>query len=276
MDISIQKILEYLKQKRGFEFSGYAESLIDRQITQRLNSNNLSSVSEYFSLIKHNPAELDLLIDSLIINVTQFFRDAITFAYLDEIIFPNLIHKKINNKEHLLRIWSAGCSTGEEPYSAAISINEEFKKNDVQIDVSIFATDFDKKILTKAKRAVFDFNSVKNIKYSLLKKYFYQKNKHYILHTEICDMVLFSFFNMLDQNRFSPPDSVYGDFDMIFCCNLLIYYEMEQQNLIFKKLYRSLAKNGYLVLGEAEIPVNPYRRYFRKLSDCCHIYQKIS
>lgn len=276
MDISSQKILEYLKQKRGFDFSGYTESLIERQIAQRLSSVNISSISEYFNYIKNNPAELDHFYDNLTINVTQFFRDTITYDYIAKYILPSLINKKVKTREHTLRIWSAGCATGEEPYSAAILINEELKKNDAQFDVAIFATDFDKKILTEAKRAVFNFNSVKNIKYFLLKKYFSQKNQQYILNREISDMVMFSFFNMLDQNKFSPPDSVYGDFDIIFCCNLIIYYELEQQHLIFKKLYRSLANNGYLALGEAEIPVNPYRTYFRKLTDCCHIYQKIS
>lgn len=276
MDISVQKILGYLKQKRGFDFSGYSKSLIKKQITQRLNSNNLPTIPAYFNFIQNNPTELDQLINNLTINVTHFFRNTISFVYFEKYVLPTLITNKIKDREHALRIWSAGCASGDEPYSAAILINEELIKNNFQFDVSIFATDFDKNILHKAKKAIFNFDSVKNIKYYLLKKYFNQKNKQYLLNKNICKMVNFSFYDMLDQKTHSPPLSVYGDFDIIFCCNLLIYYEKEQQDLIFKKLYRSLPINGYLILGEAEIPVNSYQRHFKQVCDFCHIYQKIS
>ena len=149
-----------------------------------------------------------------------------------------------------------------------------FEKETLEIDISIFATDIDGKILKKAKKALYSFESIKRIKYYLLKKYFISEGEKFQLMPGIRDLVSFSIYDILDNKSYAPPESVFGSFDMVFCRNVLIYFDNEHQDQILERLYRSLSKTGYLVLGGAEIPSTNYQGHFRKVNECCHIYQK--
>ncbi|HDZ23917.1 MAG TPA: protein-glutamate O-methyltransferase CheR [Desulfobacteraceae bacterium] len=224
--------------------------------------------------MKQHPHELDNLVDVLTINVSRFFRNTLAFDYIADKILPAIVFDKKNDRDPSLRIWSAGCATGEEPYSIAILIQELQRKESLSLSVNIFATDIDEKVLKKARKAVYPYASIKNIKYRLLKRYFEDQGKHFQLIPRIQEMVAFSAFDMLDKRSYAPSESVFGGFDMIFCKNVLIYFSKEYQERIFDKLHRSLARGGYLVLGRAEIPTGEYRRHFRKVSDCGPIYQK--
>ena len=274
MDKKLEIILDYLNETRGFDFSGYRSSMIERRIRKRLSATRTKDYNEYLRFAQKQTDELDNLIDVLTINVSKFFRDTLTFEYIAARVLPAVVFEKKVSLDHSMRVWSAGCSMGEEPYSIAILINELFKKEELNLDVHIFATDIDSKALTKAREAVYCFESIKNVKYELLKKYFDAKDKSFELIPEIKDLVSFSAYDMLDKKSYAPPESVFGTFDMVLCRNVLIYLNTEYQDLIFEKLYRSLAKNGYLVLGEAEIPSIKYQRRFKKVNECCHIYQK--
>ena len=274
MDSDLKRILNYLNEKRGFNFSGYRTSMVKRRVGQRFPSTKCKNYNNYFHFLQENPNELDNLIDVLTINVSRFFRDTLTFEYITDRILPAIVYEKKGSIDHALRIWSAGCSMGEESYSIAILINEFFEKETLKLDVSIFATDIDGKILKKAQKAVYTFDSIKNVKYGLLKKYFVSGENSFQLISEIRDLVSFSSYDILDRKTYAPPESVFGGFDMVFCRNVLIYFNMEYQDLIFDKLYRSLAQHGYLVLGEAEIPSVKYKKRFKKVNEYCHIYQK--
>jgi len=164
---------------------------------------------------------------------------------------------------------------GEEPYTIAILINEIFEKEDLSLNLNIFATDIDCRALKKAKEAVYSFESIKDVKYRLLTKYFKTQDESFILIPEIKEAVTFAFYNMLDKKSYAPPESIYGDFDMVFCRNVLIYFNTQYQDLIFDKLYRALARHGYLILGEAERPSIKFQTHFKKVTECCHIYQKM-
>lgn len=274
MNNDLKRILNYLNKIRGFDFSGYRIPMIERRAKQRFPSTKCSNYTDYLQYLKNNPDELDNLIDVLTINVSRFFRDTLMFEYFADRILPAVIRQKNETGDQTLRIWSSGCAMGEEPYSIAILIKEFFKKDALDININLFATDIDAKILKKAKKASYSFESIKNVKYRLLKKYYVSKGKSFQLIPEIRDLVSFSVYDILDKKTSTPPESVFGDFDLVFCRNVLIYFDDEYQDQIFKKLYRSLSKPGYLVLGEAEIPSRKYQRYFQRVNECCHIYQK--
>ena len=274
MSKDLALILNYLNKKRGFNFSGYRTSMLERRVRQRFPSTKCKNYNDYFHFLRENSDELDNLIDMLTINVSRFFRDTLTFEYIAGRILPAIVYEKKATMDRSLRIWSAGCSMGEEPYSVAILINELFKKEDLKLDVNIFATDIDGKILKKAQKAAYPFESIENVKYRLLKKYFVSGKNSLQLISEIRDLVSFSSYDILDRKSYAPPESVFGGFDMVFCRNVLIYFNMEYQDLIFDKLYRSLTQHGYLVLGKAEVPSVKYKRRFKKVNECCHIYQK--
>ena len=299
----LKPILDYLMEKRGFDFSGYYPAMLARRITQRLTATSSANFRDYLSFLQKNPNELDLLIDVITINVSRFFRDTLTFELIADRILPVIIQEKDRSQDHSLRIWSAGCAKGEEPYSLAILIHELLEKtgghckkrgNPCRSDqglsteyqygkplpfppfsVHIFATDIDVGALKDAGKACYPLTSVDNIKHRFLAKYFAPEGTSFRLIPEIRDMVTFTPYDMLDKKHGVPPESVFGAFDLVLCRNLLIYFNSEYQETIFTKLYNSLAKNGILILGEAETPPMAYQRHFRRVFDFSPIYQKI-
>jgi len=165
-------ILSLLQEKCGFDFSGYHESMLNRRIQKRIFATKCADLNKYEKYLEQNNSEFDKLIDVLTINVSRFFRDTFPFEYLTDRLLPTIISVKKYSKDHLLRIWSAGCSTGEEPYSIAILIKEIAEKEKLKLNTTIIATDIDKKALEFAKKAVYSIEQIKNLKYSLLEKYF--------------------------------------------------------------------------------------------------------
>ena len=268
-------IIKYLLEHRGVDFSGYSLSTIEHQLGERLNNTNTETIPEYLEYIKSHPDELNHLIDALIINVSSFFRDPLVFNYISSKILPKLLLEKKASQNPSLRIWSAGCAAGEEPYSLAMEISTLVKDITTNITVDIFATDIDKGSIDKARNSAYKKESLNNVRYKYL-KYFIQKADTFSLQHDIKQLVDFSSYDLLDKNTFSPPESLYGGFDIVLCRNVLIYYNTEYQNRILTKLFRSLNENGYLVLGETEVPTRRFHDSFKQVTDCCHIYIKNS
>jgi chemotaxis protein methyltransferase CheR len=278
VDVMIKEqdiIINYLLKQRGVDFSGYSHSTIEHQLGNRLNNTNTETIPEYIEFIKSHPDELNHLIDALIINVSGFFRDPLVFNYISSKIFPKLLLEKKASQSPSLRIWSAGCAAGEESYSLAMEISKLVKNITTNLSFNIFGTDIDKSSIDKARKSVYGSESLKNVRHEYL-KHFTQKADTFSLKHDIKKLVDFSNYDLLDKNTFSPPESLYGGFDLVLCRNVLIYYNTEYQNRILTKLYRSLNENGYLVLGETEVPTRRFHDSFKKVSDCCHIYMKNS
>ncbi len=267
-------ILNYLNEKHGFDFSGYRTAMVSRRIGERMTSIKVENTTDYLHYLQENADELDNLLDVLTINVSRFFRDTLTFDYIADRVLSAIVYEKKKAGDNSIRVWSAGCAMGEEPYSIAILIHELLEKEALKTNINIFATDIDGKILKKAKKAAYPYESIKSIKYRLLKKYFNAEGETFQLVPAIQNIVSFSVYDILDKKSYAPPESVFGGFDLVLCRNVLIYFDTEHQDQIFGRLYRSLTKNGYLVLGESEIPTKNYQGCFRKVNECCHIYQK--
>jgi chemotaxis methyl-accepting protein methylase len=271
----ITDILHYLKAQRGFDFSGYRLQMLDRRIRQRLAATNCGHYRDYLACLRATPKEMDHLVDTLTINVSRFFRNALTFEYIADKILPQLFHAGKDRVDHSLRIWSAGCARGEEPYSLAILLHDMLQKEDDSCLLDIFATDIDVNVLQKAKKAVYGAQRIQSVKYRHFIRYFKAQGDTYRLSSDIRQMVAFSFYDMLDNKSYAPPESIYGQFDMVLCRNVLIYYDVAYQNLIFEKLYRSLSRHGYLILGKSETPSSGYQERFKRVTSCGHIYRKL-
>jgi len=273
-DKGLTPILDYLLEKRGFDFSGYHPAMLARRIGQRLAATSCKDFSAYLSCLQRNADELDRLLDVITINVSRFFRDTLTFELIADRILPEIIREKTQSRDQSLRVWSAGCARGEEPYSLAILIHELLRKEEVALNLHLFATDIDCGALADAGKALYPLSSVENIKHRLLTKYFTAEGTSFRLMPEIKKRVTFSPYDMLDKKHGVPPESVFGNFDLVLCRNLLIYFNIEYQETIFEKLYHSLAKNGILLLGEAEAPTTMYRHHFSRVFDFSPIYRK--
>lgn len=274
-DQRLKDILLLLQEQRGFDFSGYRSTMLERRLQKRIYSTNSKNSEEYFTYLNQNSDEFDNLIDVFTINVSSFFRNPLMFEYLRKIVIPDIYSAKAKEGSVNLRIWSAGCSFGEEPYSLAILLNEFYEKEESSVESIIFATDIDKKALKQAAIGRYGFNSIKNIKYGLLQKYFTIDGAYFDIVSQIKKQVNFSLFDILNKNILVPPDSIFGGFDLVLCRNVLIYFEVEYQKMIFHKLYKSLNPNGFLVLGEAEMPIEGFQHKFKRMSNCCKIYRKI-
>lgn len=275
MNDELTYILTYLKETRGFDFSGCRGAMVARRVKHRFAPTACGDIGEYIRYLKETPGEIDHLINALTINVSRFFRDPLTFEYIAERLLPTLVYEKQKGADSALRLWSAGCSMGEEPYSVAILIREFADREGLTCDVAIFATDIDSRILAKAQEACYPPESVAAVKYGLLTKYFEQMGARFQLVPSIRQMVLFSAYDLLHKRSYCPPESIFGGFDLVLCRNVLIYFNADWQGLIFDKLHRSLAKGGFLVLGEAEMPPAAFRHRFIRSSDCCHVYRKL-
>jgi len=226
--------------------------------------------------LEHNADERTTLIDCLTVNVSRFFRNPLTFEHLARRTLPAIIARKADRSDQSLRVWSAGCARGEEPYSTAILINEIIEKENKAFDLNIFATDINTKMLETVNTGRYQFDQIKNVKHGWIHKYFTCIDDTYILSPKIRNMVNFSFYNMIDAKTYVPPESVFGNFDLVLCRNLLIYFKAERQEIIFEKLFHALAPDGYLVLGEAEKLPARFERFFYKENDYSHIYRKYS
>jgi len=240
----IESILNYISQKRGLDFSGFRIQMLERRIQKRILSTGSGDLNGYYEFLCKHQHEVDNLIDTLTINVSHFFRNAITFEYLRKILLPDLILKKTNSNHNQIRIWSAGCSNGEEPYSAGILLHELLSKEELPIQLKIFATDIDEKALKEANKGLYSTNSLQNVKLGILNKYFTAKEHQYEINPELREMVDFSYYDLLDKKSYVPNESIFGGFDLVFCRNVLIYFNPEYQKIIFNKLYRSLNNNG--------------------------------
>jgi chemotaxis protein methyltransferase CheR len=271
----LRMILNYLDNQRGFDFYGYHAAMLKRRIQKRLFATHCQNFHDYFEFIKNNPNELDQLIDVLTINVSRFFRNSLTFEHIQKMVIPNLNFTKTKENDSSLRIWSAGCSNGEEAYSMAIILKEYLDKESSSVKPNIFATDIDKNALKQALKGTYYSKSIGNAKHSLLEKYFSKNGDQYCISDEIKKMIQFSFYDMLDKNSTAPPESIFGNFDMVLCRNVLIYFNWEYQEIIFNKIYNSLKTNGYLILGEAEVPTKNFKNKFKRANQCCKIYRRI-
>lgn len=271
----LHEILKLLFHSKKLDLCGSKPDFLHHRISGRMSITNTKNHQEYLEFLKRNTNEMEALQDVLTINVSHFFRNSFTFEYIDKIIIPNIIDKKIKAKNSALRIWSAGCSTGEEAYSIGILIDNYLQKCNLNIDVNIFATDVDQKSLDFAKKGEYPKESLKETKLEIATNYFSQHEGKYLILPKIKKMVHFSNFNLLNNQQYAPEESIYGDFDLVFCRNVLIYFDKQYQEIICDKLHKSMNSSSFLILGEAEEPTGIYEKKFLKESNYFKIYRKI-
>ncbi len=268
-------ICELVKEKSGFDFTGYRANMLQRRLKKRLFATATENYTDYYNYILENKVELENIIDVLTINVSHFFRTPLVYEVLSDYIFPKIIGNKKAANTNNIRIWSAGCSEGQEPYSLSIAIDEFLKKEKLNYEQVVFATDIDKKALKKAAQGIYKSNNLSNVKFGILQNYFEEANNCFKVSAEIRDNIKFSFFDLSNNTKNYPTDSIYGGFDLVSCCNVLIYFNFEFQEVIIDKLYNSLNTGGFLILGESESISEKFKSKFVKETNLSKIYRKI-
>ncbi len=269
----IQAILEFVRTMRAFDAAGYCPGVLATRIQSRLAATDLPG-GEYLRLLSSSPAEVELLVASLTIKYSIFFRDPLAFDYLGESLLPTLLAEKAAASGGGLRLWSAGCAHGEEPYSLAILLHELSRHHPTAAAAILFATDRDEQALVQARAARYQAASLANVRHGLFAEAFTREGDAFRVRPVIADRVRFSVHDMLDHRSAAPAESVFGSFDLILCRNVLIYFEPDYQSFICEQIYRALADGGYLLLGRTESLPAPWARRFERVTDCCPLYRK--
>lgn len=259
----LDRINQVLMQRHGLDIHVYEETFLLKSIQHQVLLNNCRDLDDYAGLLTDSAKESAELFDRLTNSHSEFFRNSITFALIEHALIPELYHNSKNNE---MRIWSAGCSAGQEPYSLAILVHEYLKTQTFKKKVRIFASDIAEKSLMYARNAQYSPNSLKQLRLGLLENSFEKKAGVYALRHDLKEMVDFSFYNLVSEGLVAPPASLFGSFDLILCCNVLIYYKPYYQRMILEKIQKSLIVGGYFVCGESETAlvssVNGFRQAF--------------
>jgi len=240
------QVMKHLFESRGIDLSGYSQSFMMRSIKKRLGRSGKSDYASYLQYIISSEEETNELLGALSINVTEFFRDKDAFeAFSKEVIRP-LLQSKVDCGG-LLRIWSAGCATGQETYTIAICVSQELRRleSNPRILVSVLGTDISSTALVKAKSGVYSVGEVKGVPDKLLCEYFERKGEGFAVCPALRREVRFTRENLLDK-----PGSKY--FDAIVCRNVMIYFSRTMHDKVTMHLYDALKKGGYLMLGRTE------------------------
>ncbi|MBN2682839.1 MAG: PAS domain-containing protein [Bacteroidales bacterium] len=238
---TLTKITLILRDYSGIDFSYYKENTIIRRLERRVSINRFNNLEQYLSFLSESDKEKETLFRELLIGVTRFFRDSEAFNSLEKNVLPNLDL----SQGKTIRIWSAGCSTGEEVYSLAILCNEYLSAKNLKCDIKIFATDIDKHSLELAGIGFYPDSILSDLEPALLAKYFTRKEGGYQINELIRKMVVFATHNLLKD----PP---FSKLDLLICRNLFIYLKPDIQTKILSSFYYSLNSGGYLFLGSSE------------------------
>lgn len=241
-----------MKSRYELDISMFETTFLEKAIQFRMSALASKTTEDYLLLMDHMPGESTEMIGQLSNSYSEFFRSPLTFTYLEQIILPAMIAGKLKNKEKGIRIWSAACASGQEPYSVAILFDEIVRSLKDPVALHIFATDNNAGQLDKAKRGIYPMAAVNKVSLKRINTYFTQQDGHFTVANELKKYIDFSIFDLLDEHRHCPPVSVYGNFDLVFCSNLLFYYKPSYRQRILDKAGNCLAMGGYLVTGDAE------------------------
>ena len=240
---TLQKLLILLRDRTGNDFTLYKEAAIRRRLERRMNVHQIENMRHYLRFVQENPHELDALFQELLINVTSFFRDPQVFEVLAQKGLPALVENKPDGST--LRIWVAGCSTGEEAYSVAIVAKEFLAQHKRRLAVQIFASDLDIRAVETARAGLYPVGIAGDVTPDRLQRFFIKKDGGYRIKKEIRDLVLFATHNLL-------TDAPFTKLDVLSCRNLLIYLDAKAQHKLLPLFHYALKPNGLLLLGTSE------------------------
>jgi len=255
MTNEIGKYIQLIQERYALDVSMYDRSFLEKSIQSRISSTMCGNFDAYMDYMARVPDESTQLVNQLKNSYSEFFRNPLTFSILEHVILPKIFNENVKNNTHEIRIWSAGCASGQEAYSLAMLLDDFKNTHFTKTSYRIFATDNSVKELDLARKAVYDFKSVKNTSLEFAERYFSHNGEAYQLNNMLKEQVDFSVYDLLDKDSSSPPASIYGDFDLIMCSNLLFYYQPIYQQIILQKIYRSLKPGGFFITGEAEIQI---------------------
>lgn len=252
---TLATIFTLLKTAQGLDFTGYRPATLKRRMMRRMALHNLARLEDYLHYLQANPLEVAELYRDLLINVTSFFREPVAFNALKRKVFPALLQSRSPGSP--IRIWSAGCSTGEEAYSLAICLLEYLGERDLQLPIQIFATDISEAAIDRARTGIYKSGLMTGISAERLHRFFVEVADGYQIGKLVRESCVFARQNLIAD----PP---FSQLDLISCRNVLIYLGAELQKRLIQSFHYALKPNGFLMLGTAET-----------IGDCADLFNPI-
>jgi two-component system CheB/CheR fusion protein len=262
-DPAFERLLDYLKESRGFDFTGYKRASLMRRVRQQMLRPGIDSFDDYHDYLQVHPDEFTALFNTILINVTDFFRDEQAWTYLGDTVLPALLAATGDDP---IRVWSAGCATGQEAYSLAMALAEAMGADEFRQRVKIYATDVDEDALAVARQAAYTERQLRGLPEGYLERYFEPGNGGFAFRKDLRRNVIFGRNDLVQ-------DAPISRIDLLTCRNTLMYFNAETQAHIVTRLEFALKPEGVLFLGKAEMllshsgafePLDLKRRFFRK------------
>ncbi len=264
----LMELISKLHERRGLDFSLYKRPMLIRRIQARMKRLEIDSCGKYATLLEKKHDEVDALLESLNINVTEFFRNPESFAAITSLVIPKIVEEKIEKRHRVIRAWSAGCSSGDEPYSVAMAFMEVLGEDLQGFTLSVIGSDIDKGAIAEAKRKTYEQSRLKSLSPGYIKKYFKKKGDLFEVRDEVVSNVTFEYRDVVNMrpHRFC---------DLITCRNLLIYFNRELQEETQLKFAECLNPGGFLVLGMVETLIGSAVSRFAPVDGRLRIYSRL-
>jgi len=265
MRINSSHIVQTMQDLYNSDLGVYDSGFLENTVLERFEAFACQTPDDYIRVLNQNAGEAGYLVAMLSNSHSEFFRNSLTFSVLEQFVVPQLFSCEKPDSGTEVRIWSAGCAAGQEPCSVGILAEEFLQQKSRGCAYRIFGTDKVEAELELARKGIYPLSSLQNTKLSFIHSWFSQNGHDYQVSEEILRKIDYSGYNLLDKKSDAPPVSIFGNFDMILCCNVLYYYKTEIRKRILAKFARSLKKGGYFVTSEAEVDFIQKSGLFRQV-----------
>jgi chemotaxis protein methyltransferase CheR len=266
-DPGFELLKKIISGNTGFNCEHYKEAHFRRRVNVRVRATNCESYGAYLKLVKKDPKEDEFLVDTLTVNVSEFFRNPETFRIIEKEVVPSIVKYKSGSLTQSIRIWSAGCAAGEEAYSLAILLHRTLKTDFNKYRIKIIGTDIDAQSLEKAIKGVYNENSLKNLDPGIKERYFLKQGDRYQVIDELKNITQFKRHDLISGPRIDR-------FDLIVCRNVMIYFKKEIQEQLQLNFYKALEKGGFLMIGKSETLLGTASSLFRPYNTRERLYIK--
>lgn len=252
----LDKFMGKVLRDRGFDLTQYRRAYVERRLAARLRTLELRTYRDYAYLLEVDPSEYAQMLDTLTINVTDFFRDDAVWDILRKRVIPDMVADKLRGRSRTIRIWSAGCATGEEPYSIAMMVLDILGKDADKFLINVLGSDLDPDVLRFAEKGRYTNDKLKNIPSSYQVRFTRAIGRsEFEIKPEIAHLVRFRHSSLFGESPMKVAD-------LILCRNVFIYLDRPRQMAVLERFWGSLARGGYLVLGRSEkMPAEMVRRF---------------
>jgi two-component system CheB/CheR fusion protein len=264
-ETTVDAVLQFVKEMRGFDFTGYKRSSIERRIAKRMGDVGVEGYDDYLDYLQMHGEEFAELFNTILINVTGFFRDPQTWEYLAAELLPQMIQARPPDAP--IRVWSAGCASGEEAYTVAMVLARVLGEDAFRARVKIYATDIDEEALDQARHGAYLPRQIEDVPRDALERFFERTDQRYVFRKDLRRSVIFGRNDLVQ-------DAPISHIDLLVCRNTLMYFTAETQAQILRRFHFALDDDGVLLLGKSEMlithtstftPVDLKRRMFRKV-----------